>query len=121
MTGRRQYADGLPWRLSGVGEVLLHGCRAPIVGRISMDYTTIDVGQVPDARVGDLVTLLGRDGSHAIGLAELARRVGTIPHELACRIGERVSRVYYRLIGTIGHSWFSTSLRAKLAGHILEA
>ncbi|MEZ5975134.1 MAG: alanine racemase C-terminal domain-containing protein [Planctomycetota bacterium] len=59
------YADGLPWRASPGGEVLLRGQRAPIVGRISMDYTTVDVGHIPDVHVGDVATLIGRDGSIA--------------------------------------------------------
>lgn len=87
------YADGLPWRASGSAEVLIRGRRAPIVGRISMDYTTIDVGHVPGARVGDTVTILGRDGAEEVRVEDLAARAGTIPYEVTCSIGPRVERL----------------------------
>lgn len=88
------YDDGIPWRLGNRGEVLVRGRRAPIVGRVSMDYTTIDVGHVPDVHVGDPVTILGRDGDEAIGTEEIARHVDTIPYEITCSISRRVARVY---------------------------
>ncbi len=88
------YHDGIPWRLSNRGEVLVRGRRAPIVGRISMDYTTVDVGHVPDVRVGDPVTFLGRDGGARIGIEEFAAWAETIPYEVTCSIGDRVERVH---------------------------
>lgn len=90
------YNDGVPWRLGacGGGQVLVRGRRCPIVGAVSMDYCTVDVGHVPGVEVGDAVTLIGRDGAEAIGAAELARSVGTIPYEITCSIGARVPRVY---------------------------
>lgn len=90
------YNDGVPWRLgaSGSGQVLVRGRRCPIVGAVSMDYTTIDVGHVPGVEVADAVTVIGRDGAEAIGAAEVARSVGTIPYEITCSIGARVRRVY---------------------------
>lgn len=88
------YADGVPWSLSGSGEVLLRGRRAPIVGRVSMDYTTVDIGRVPGVCVGDTAILIGRDGQDELRLADVARRAGTIPHELLCSFGKRVERVY---------------------------
>lgn len=90
------YADGYPFRLGGKGEVLVRGQRAPVVGRVSMDYLTVDVGRVPGVGVGDEVTLLGADGDEAVGAAELAERAGTIPYEILTRIGKRVGRVYHR-------------------------
>lgn len=87
------YNDGLPWRLSGVGEALIGGRLAPILGRISMDYTTIDVTDIPGVRVGDAATFLGRDGDRCIPVEDLARRAGTIPYEITCSIGKRVQRV----------------------------
>ena len=87
------YNDGLPWRLGNRGEVLVHGRRAPIAGSISMDYTCIDVGHLPGVRVGDRVTLFGRDGRHVLALEEVARRAETIPYEITCAVGKRVERV----------------------------
>ncbi|MCA8981718.1 MAG: alanine racemase [Planctomycetes bacterium] len=87
------YNDGLPWRLSGKGEALIRGHSAPILGRISMDYTTIDVTDIPGVKVGDAATFLGRDGDQCIPVEELARRAGTIPYEITCSIGKRVQRV----------------------------
>ncbi|MCI0342819.1 MAG: alanine racemase [Planctomycetales bacterium] len=88
------YADGLPGSLGNRGRVLLRGRPAPIVGRISMDMTTVDVGGIPDAAAGDVVTLIGRDGDEEIRVEDLARDAGTIPWEILARIGPRVRRVY---------------------------
>lgn len=88
------YDDGLSWRLGNVGEVLVRGRRAPIVGRVSMDYTTIDVGHIPGVEVGDRVTLIGAQGADALALGELAERAGTVPYEISCSVGKRVQRVY---------------------------
>jgi alanine racemase len=89
------YNDGVSWRLSNRGEVLIRGRRAPIVGRVSMDYTTVDVGHIPGVSVGDRVTLIGRQGEERIGLEEVARRADTIPYEIACAVGKRVERTYH--------------------------
>lgn len=88
------YNDGLAWRLSNVGEALVRGVRARIVGRVSMDYTCIDVGHIPGVCVGDRVTLVGDQGAERITLEEVATRVGTIPYELTCAVGKRVERIY---------------------------
>jgi len=88
------YNDGVSWRLSNRGEVLVRGRRAPIVGRVSMDYTTIDVTRIPDVGVGDTVTLIGSQGKASIGLAEVAQRADTIPYEITCAVGKRVERIY---------------------------
>ncbi len=88
------YNDGVAWRLSNVGEVLVRGARARIVGRVSMDYTCIDVGDIPGVSVGDRVTLVGEQGSERITLEELASRAGTIPYEISCSVGKRVERLY---------------------------
>ena len=87
------YNDGLPWGWARGGEVLVGGRRAPIVGRVSMDYVTIDVGHVSGLAVGDVATLIGRDGDEEIRLEEIASRVGTIPYEVACSVGTRVARL----------------------------
>lgn len=88
------YADGLPWRSSAGAEVLIRGQRAPIVGRISMDYTTVDVGHIRDLNVGETATLVGRDGDEVITLSDLAGQAGTIPYEITCSIGRRVSKQF---------------------------
>jgi len=88
------YDDGLSWRLSNRGEALVCGRRAPIIGRISMDYTTIDVTHVPGARVGDVATLIGSDRGETISVDEVARRADTIPYEVVCAVGKRVRRTY---------------------------
>jgi alanine racemase len=88
------YADGFSRLLSNNGEVLLHGRRVPVVGRVSMDLVTIDVTGVENAAVGDEVILLGRQGEDEISAEEHARKTGKIAYEVFCRIGARVPRVY---------------------------
>lgn len=88
------YNDGLAWRLGNKGHVLVRGKRAPIVGRVSMDYTSIDVGHIPGVCVGDRVTLVGEQGAERITLEDLAEQVGTIAYELSCAVGKRVERIY---------------------------
>lgn len=87
------YADGLPWALSNRGQALVRGRRAPIVGRISMDYTTVDVTGIPDVTPGERVTFIGRSGAEELTVGEVARVAGTIPYELTCGLGPRVQRV----------------------------
>jgi len=88
------YNDGFAYRLSNRGRALVRGELAPVVGAVSMDYTTLDVGHIPGVAVGDTVTLIGRDGAHALQVPELASLVGTIPYEIVCSVGKRVKRVY---------------------------
>ncbi len=88
------YNDGYAFRLGGRGEVLVRGRRAPVVGRVSMDYLTVDVGHVPGVSVGDEVVLLGRAGPEEVSAQELADRAGTIVYEVLTRLGKRVTRVY---------------------------
>lgn len=88
------YDDGVDWRLSNQGEVLVRGRRVPMVGRISMDYTTIDVTDVPGTGLGERVTLLGADGGARIRAEEIAARTGTVPYDVTCSIGKRVERVF---------------------------
>lgn len=87
------YADGLRRALSNRGQVLIGGQRAPIVGRISMDQTVVDVTEIPGVAVGDEVVLLGRQGSEWITAEDHARWAGTIPWEIFTSIGGRVERV----------------------------
>jgi len=88
------YYDGYLRAYSNNADVLIHGRRVPVVGRVSMDYVTVDVGDVPEAAVGDVATLIGRDGAECIRAEELAERRGTIPYEVTCAIGPRVRRIY---------------------------
>lgn len=88
------YADGVGRLLSNRGHVLVRGRRVPIVGRVCMDMTMVDVTGVPDARVGDEAVLIGRQGGEEITADEIAELQGTISYEVLCRIGPRVPRVY---------------------------
>ena len=88
------YHDGFLRVYSNNADVLIRGRRAPVVGRVSMDYATVDVGHIPGVCVGDVATLLGRDGGERITAEELAERRGTIPYEVTCAIGPRVQRVH---------------------------
>ena len=88
------YADGLSRSLSNRVSFLLHGKRVPVVGRICMDMCMVDVTQVPEARVGDVVTVFGSDGEAFIPVDDLARQTGTIPYEILCGINKRTPRFY---------------------------
>lgn len=88
------YADGFPLALSNRGRVIIRGRACPIIGRISMDYTTVDLSQVPDAAVGDEVTCIGRDGNESVSAEEWARIKGTHPYDIICSFSPRVHRVH---------------------------
>lgn len=88
------YADGYDRRLSNQGVVLLHGRRAPVVGRVSMDLVTIDVTEIELAAAGDPVVLLGRQGNEQITADEIAAKIGTISYEILCGVSARVPRLY---------------------------
>lgn len=88
------YADGYPRALSSKGEILVHGKRCKIVGRVCMDQLMIDVTDVPDAVSGDIVTLMGREGDDIITADDLAVLSGTIGYEIVCGISKRVPRIY---------------------------
>lgn len=88
------YADGYNRLLSNKGYVLIHGEKAPIVGRICMDQLTVDVTGIPNVKMDDTVTLIGKDGSKTITAEEMAQEVGTINYEIVCDISKRVQRFY---------------------------
>jgi alanine racemase len=88
------YHDGYMRGLSNRGHVIVRGSFAPVVGRVSMDFTLIDVTDVADVAVGDQVTLLGRAGKLMITAEDLARTVGTLSYEVTCGISDRVPRRY---------------------------
>lgn len=88
------YADGIPHRLSNRGSVIVNGKLAPMVGAVSMDLTTIDVTASPEVKVGDAVTLLGKEGDVSIDAQEIAKLAGTISYSVLCGIHARVKRIY---------------------------
>jgi Alr-MurF fusion protein len=85
------YADGFR-RTTNRGEVLLHGKRAPIIGRVSMEKTVVSISHIPEVSVGDEVVLLGQQGNEAITADEIAERLGTINYEVLCSVLPRVPR-----------------------------
>jgi alanine racemase len=87
------YADGYRRGLQHGGEVIIRGKRAPVVGAVSMDLTTIDVTDIAGASVGDEVILWGESGGEAISVNDVARLAQTISYEMLCTVGKRVTRV----------------------------
>jgi alanine racemase len=90
------YADGVRRGLTNNCEVLIGGVRYPLVGTVSMDNITVEVGSAERVAVGDTVTLIGRDGDARVTAEELAGRLGTINYEVVCGISARVPRSYHR-------------------------
>ncbi len=90
------YGDGYPRSLSNRGYVLISGKRAPILGRVCMDQFMVDVTEIPGVCVDTPVTLIGKDGEEEITMERLAELCGGFHYEMACDIGKRVPRVYYR-------------------------
>jgi alanine racemase len=90
------YGDGIRRVLSANAEVLIGGRRRPLVGAVSMDNVTIDLGLDSGVAVGAEVTLLGRDGEERIGAEEVAARQDTINYEVTCALSPRVPREYHR-------------------------
>lgn len=90
------YADGYPRCLSGMGQVLIGGKRAPILGRVCMDQFMVDVTEIPSVQVGTPVTLVGTDGNETLSMEEVSGLAHSFNYELPCRIARRVPRVYYQ-------------------------
>ena len=90
------YADGVSRALTNNCDVLIGGRRYPLVGTVSMDYVTVDVGPAPVVRLGEPATLLGSDGAEHQTAEDLARRIGTINYEVLCGVSRRVPRIYHR-------------------------
>lgn len=88
------YADGLDVRLAGQSSVLVRGRRVPIVGAISMEMMTIDVTGL-DVEPGDEVVIVGEQRGERIDVCEMAAAIGTVPHEILCRAGSRIQRIYH--------------------------
>ena len=88
------YADGFHRALSNKWRVWTPYGMAPVVGRICMDMCMVDVTDIPDVKVGDVVTFFGRDGDEVLPIEEMAKIAGTINYELTCVLTPRVHRVY---------------------------
>ena len=88
------YNDGYDRGLSNRGEIIVRGRKAPVVGRISMDWTTIDVTDIPGSAVGDIATVIGPGGDESIRVEDIARKIDTISYEVTCGIAARVPRFY---------------------------
>lgn len=100
-TGRRRiatvnagYADGYRRSLSNVGQALIHGQRVGVAGRVTMDMTMFDVTDVP-CSIGDVVTLIGRDGDALMDVNEVARRADLSPYEVLTGLKLRAERIYH--------------------------
>jgi alanine racemase len=88
------YADGYRWQLSNRGKVIIRGREARVIGRVCMDLTMCDVTEIADTKVGDEVTLIGRENGIEISAEDLAEISGLIPYDILTGIGERVRRTY---------------------------
>jgi alanine racemase len=90
------YGDGINRRLTNNCDVLIRGRRYPLVGTVSMDNITVDVGPDPVVRIGEAATIIGRDGEERQTAEDLAGRLETINYEVVCGISKRVPRSYHR-------------------------
>ena len=88
------YADGYRRNLSGKFYVLIHGQKAPILGRICMDQMMVDVTHIPGVQVGDRVTLVGADGDETITMEQISAQADSFNYEFVCGISRRVPRLY---------------------------
>jgi alanine racemase len=88
------YADGIVRARTNRGCALVRGRRVPLVGTISMDLTMLDVTDVPQAALGDIVTIYGKDGDASIEVSDVAREIGTVTSDLLCALGRRVPKFY---------------------------
>jgi alanine racemase len=90
------YADGLNRLLSSRGQMLVGGQRVPIVGRVCMDLTMLDVGDVKNVKMGDEVVVFGQQGNETLSVDEMAATLNTINYEVVTGISARVPRVYLK-------------------------
>jgi alanine racemase len=93
------YADGVARAASNRAHVLIHGQRCPVLCRVTMDQTVVDVTDVPGAACGDEAVLVGRQGTQEITIAEFSRWADTIPWETLCSVTKRVPRIYKTALG----------------------
>ncbi len=100
------YGDGYPRAMSNKGQVLIHGKRVPIVGRVCMDQMMIDVTEVPEVKRGDTVTLMGIEGQEQITAEEIGSLSHSFHYEMVCNVGKRIPRVYYKNGEAVGARHF---------------
>ena len=94
------YGDGIPRAVSNKASVLIGGSRCPVLGRVTMDQTIVDVTEVPAVACGDEAVIVGRQGEADISIGEFSRWADTIPWETLCSVTKRVPRVYKTALGT---------------------
>ena len=94
------YGDGIPISCSNRAQVLIRGKRCPVLGRVTMDQTIVDVTDNPGVAVGDQATLVGKQGAETIDVTEFSNWAETIPYEILCSVTKRVPRVYRTTLGT---------------------
>ncbi len=107
------YGDGYPRSLSNKGYVLIHGERAPILGRVCMDQFMVDVTDIPDVQFLDLVTLIGTDGGETLRVETLSDLSGRFNYEFVCDLGKRIPREYLYHGSVIGETDFLPFLPVK--------
>lgn len=90
------YGDGYPRSLSNKGYMLIHGKKAPIIGRVCMDQCMVDVTEIEDVKFGDEVVLIGRDGDEYLSVETLSRLSDRFNYEFVCLMGKRIPREYIR-------------------------
>mgnify|MGYP000760376845 CR=1 FL=1 len=108
------YGDGYPRSLSNKGYMLIHGKKAPIIGRVCMDQCMVDVTEIEDVKFGDEVVLVGRDGDEYLSVETLSRLSDRFNYEFVCDLGKRIPRSYYlngEYIGT--HDCFRENWNLK--------
>jgi alanine racemase len=88
------YADGYSRQLSNRGEVLIRGKRAPVVGKVCMDFIMVDVTGIPNVSIGDEVVLMGSQGREQVTAEEIADKIKSISYEIFCTVGKRIPRIY---------------------------
>jgi len=88
------YADGYSRHLSNQGEVLIRGERAPVIGKVCMDFIMVDVTDIPNVSLRDEVILMGKQGKEEITAEEIAEKINSISYEVLCLIGKRIPRIY---------------------------
>lgn len=94
------YGDGLPLSMSNNSEVLIHGQRCPVIGRVTMDQTIVDLSSIKGVLPGDQATLIGKNENDQITLQEFSDKTDSIPWETLCSITKRVNRIYNGTRGT---------------------
>ncbi len=88
------YQDGYARTLSNKSRVIINGKFAPVVGRVSMDWTLLDVSEIKNVKIGDTVTLIGNEKEHSVKSSDLAKLSDTISYEITCGINSRVEKIY---------------------------